>query len=256
MEVILPRIPRNYYSSNFFHIIVQGIRKEYIFDKEKLIKKYKEIILANQIKYDVTIIAYCIMSNHAHMLLYCENIESMSAFMKSVNTSYALFYNKFLERVGYVFRDRFVSEPINTITYLLNCIAYIHNNPVKARMVTSVEKYPYSSYMDYIEKKGIATEKVINMVFEDSSNYTKTFIEIHKSDAIFKEFDEEPLPYESIIKAFITNRNKPISEICEDEKLLYELVEELKKTCGLSIRKICEILNMNRSKLRRMLHLK
>lgn len=252
----MPRIPRNYYSSNFFHIIVQGIRKEYIFDKESFIKKYKEIILKNQIKYDVTIIAYCIMNNHAHILLYCQKIESMSAFMKSVNTSYALFYNKFLDRVGYVFRDRFVSEAINTNTYLLNCIAYIHNNPVKANMVTSVEKYPYSSYMDYIENKGIATEDVINLVFNDSNNYIKTFIKIHESREVFKDFDKEPLQYDLIIKNFVTNKNKQINEICKDVDLLYELVDELQKTCGLSIRRICEILNMNRSKLRRMLNLK
>lgn len=225
----MPRIPRNYYSSNFFHIIVQGIKKEYIFDTEIFIKKYKEIILKNQIKYDVIIIAYCIMNNHAHLLLYCKNIESMSAFMKSVNTSYAMFYNKLLNRVGYVFRDRFVSEPINTISYLLNCIAYIHNNPVKANMVTSVEEYLYSSYMDYIDRKGIVTKEVINLVFEDSDNYIKTFIKIHESKAIFKDCDKEPLHYEFIIKDFVIRKNKQINEICKDENLLYELVEILKK---------------------------
>lgn len=252
----MPRIPRNYYSSKFFHVIVQGIRKEYIFNRESFINKYKEIILKSQIKYDVTIIAYCIMNNHAHILLYCQNIQNMSAFMKSVNTSYALFYNKFLDRAGYVFRDRFVSEPINTITYLLNCIAYIHNNPVKANMVDSVEKYPYSSYMDYINKNGIATKDVINLVFDNSNNYISTFIKIHESSQIFKEFDKEPLQYELLIKEFVTNKNKKIDEICEDVNLLYELVEELKKECGVSIRKICEILNINRNKLRRMLNLK
>lgn len=252
----MPRIPRNYYSSNFFHIIVQGIKKEYIFKYDNLIKKYKELILKKQIKYDVTIIAYCIMNNHAHILLYCERTEDMSAFMRSVNTSYAVFYNTFLERVGYVFRNRFVSEPIDKYTYLLNCIVYIHNNPVRANMVESAEKYIYSSYKDYIEKKGIVTEKVINLVFGESKNYLEEFIDMHKKILESKEFNKELKKHEPIIKEFATSKNKKIHEICKDKKLLCELVEELQEQCGLSIRKICEILGIDRNRLRRMLNLK
>lgn len=128
----MPRIGRKKLQTTFFHIIVQGINKEYIFYNEEYIKEYKKLLLDNLNKYNVKIIAYCIMNNHTHILLYTENIEEMSKYMKSINTSYAKYYNRNENRVGIVFRNRYESEPIYEKRYLLNCIGYIHNNPVKA----------------------------------------------------------------------------------------------------------------------------
>lgn len=250
----MSRIPRCYYHSNFFHVIVQGIRKEYIFNTEKFINKYKETILKYQSKYNILIIAYCIMNNHAHLLLYCEKIEDMSAFMKSVNTKYALYYNKVLDRVGYVFRGRFLSEPINTTRYLLNCIAYIHNNPVKAKMVKSPDRYIHSSYMDYINKSGIATDKVIRLVFGDSKDYLEDFLVMHKCNVEFRDIIIDNVDCELIIEEFFKNKNKNKSEIYNDTQLLCELVENLKDINGVSIRKICRILELDRNKLRRRLN--
>ena len=98
----------------------------------------------------VEIIAYCIMPNHAHFILKTNNISQLSKLMQKINTSYARYYN-YMEngRVGYVFRDRFLSEPIDSKRYLLNCIKYIHNNPVKACIVNKCEEYAFSSYCDY-----------------------------------------------------------------------------------------------------------
>lgn len=249
----MSRVPRNYYSANFFHVIVQGIKKEYIFCEEKYIKKYIDNLFKYKSRYNITIIAYCIMNNHAHLLLYCNDILNISGFMKSVNTSYALFYNKLQNRVGYVFRDRFVSEPINTKRYLLNCIAYIHNNPVKANIVSNLNDYLYSSYKDYINKTGIATEEVIKLVFDTSEDYIDTYIEIHKCKKIFKDLEKDYIDYELVIKKFIKKNNKSIEEILQNRGLLKELTQCLEEEAGLSIRKISEILNINRSRLRRLL---
>ena len=72
------------------------------------------------------------MDNHVHILLLCNSIKEMSKFMQNVNTRFALYYNDVNERVGYVFRDRFLSEPIKNKEHLFSCISYIHYNPVVA----------------------------------------------------------------------------------------------------------------------------
>ena len=148
----MPRIARKYKYASFFHSIVQGIDKEDIFKKDRYINRYMSILKEKTNEIGIDIIAYCIMPNHAHFILKADGVSKLSKLMQKVNTSYARYYN-YMEngRAGYVFRDRFLSEPIDSKRYLINCIKYIHNNPVKACIVNRCEEYKYSSYGDYTE---------------------------------------------------------------------------------------------------------
>ena len=139
----MPRIARKDYNTSFFHIMIQGINKEYIFNKDRYKEKYMELMNKYLEKYAVKVIAYCIMDNHAHLLVYAEKINELSEYMRSINTTYALYYNKNLKRVGYVFRDRYRVEPIYSEKYLINCIHYIHDNPIKAETCKTIEQYKY-----------------------------------------------------------------------------------------------------------------
>ena len=93
------------------------------------------------------------MSNHTHFLFFCENFSNLSDFMHKINSSYSSYYNKSQSRVGYVFRDRFNVQPIIDIDHLYNCIRYIHNNPVKAGICSSMGDYPFSSYNEFMRYK-------------------------------------------------------------------------------------------------------
>ena len=85
----MPRIARKDVKSPFLHIMVQGINKEYIFYKEEYIKYYLKIIKSNIKYYNCTIIAYCIMNNHAHFLIYTKDVGKLGKFMQKVNLKYA-----------------------------------------------------------------------------------------------------------------------------------------------------------------------
>jgi len=142
----MPRVPRFYSDTSYFHVMTQGIKKEFIFNQPQDAKRYISILYNTKDECKINIIAYCIMNNHAHLLLKALKIENLSKFMQKVNGKYAKFYNKKYERVGYVFRDRFKSEGIYTEQNLHNCVAYIYNNPVKAGICNSPEEYPFSNY--------------------------------------------------------------------------------------------------------------
>ena len=118
--IIMPRIARKGFDTSFFHIMVQGINREYIFSKKEYKEKYINLIKRYELIYKLEVLAYCIMDNHAHMLIYAENIGNLSSFMHSINLMYGQYYNKVNKRVGYVFRDRYKSEPIYKQEYLLN----------------------------------------------------------------------------------------------------------------------------------------
>lgn len=159
----MPRIARNKSRSNYYHIMVQGINKEYIFKDDKHIQTYKDIILRKIKDSHVTILAYCIMNNHAHFLIYCEKNECLSNFMQRVNTAYSHFYNKENNRVGFVFRDRYLSQDILNQKQLYTCLKYIHNNPVKAHIVKNMSEYKYSSYNEFFGKRQIITYESIKL---------------------------------------------------------------------------------------------
>ena len=99
--------------------------------------------------------------------------------MKTLNEDYARYYNYVKNRVGYVYRDRYLSEPITNRNYLLNCISYIHNNPVKAGIVKKCEEYKYSSYNDYINKTNYINDDILELLFNKRSLPLKEYIDLH-----------------------------------------------------------------------------
>lgn len=255
----MPRLARKNLESNYLHVIVQGINKEYIFNDSNLKKAYKNILKKNIDEKNITILAYCIMDNHAHILLYGEDIKQISKLMQQTNTSYAKLYNNINKRVGYVFRDRFYTQMIFTERQLLNCLIYIHNNPVKAKIVDSPEKYYYSSYLEYIKTRDLINEKSIKIVFGSSKNYIKTFRDVHRNikleDEIIDVYDNKN-DYKKTINEYIEKYNKNINEIKEDEKIFLDLLTELKYKYGLSLRNIGDIFNISKDKVYRILNKK
>ena len=177
----MSRIPRKSYDSSYFHVVVQGFEKQYIFKKDFYKRQYLSMLLTGLEKYKIELLSYCIMDNHAHILLFCDTISEMSNYMREVNTQFAILYNKLHNRVGYVFRDRFLSEPIRNEAYLYKCISYIHMNPVDANMVLEPGQYKYSSYNDFINNCGIVNESMLKKIFGSAKDYIDTFQCIHST---------------------------------------------------------------------------
>ncbi|MFR8233481.1 MAG: transposase [Clostridia bacterium] len=82
---VVSRQVRENLKSSFFHVMIQGIRKEYIFSKEQYIKMYLKLLSEKRKKLKIKIIAYCIMNNHAHLLIETKNIKELSKSCKSGN---------------------------------------------------------------------------------------------------------------------------------------------------------------------------
>lgn len=240
----MPRIARKILESTYFHIMVQGISKELIFNKDEYKKKYIELIYHYKNKFNIEVFAYCIMENHAHLLLHIDKIEEMSNFMHRINNLYATFYNQELNnRVGHVFRNRFKSQEIMNTMYLCNCIKYIHNNPVKARMVKDPKEYKYSSYIDYYYKKGITINRNLRELVD-----LDYIVQNSEIDEFFIDIDRN---VESIIENV---KNKILSktekeEISEEEKV--KIIEELKKIYTIPYNRSCELLKINERTFRR-----
>ena len=97
------------------------------------------------------VFAYCHMSNHIHILIKVEK-EDLDLIMKRIAGSYVYWYNWKYYRKGHLFQDRFKSEPVEDNSYFLTVLRYIHQNPVKAGVVKSIDEYRFSSYNDYVDE--------------------------------------------------------------------------------------------------------
>lgn len=185
----MPRVARKYIKSNFIHVVTKGIKKEFIFYKEKYKNEYISLLnkYLNEIK-ELKMLSYCIMDNHAHILTYTTEINKLSEFMKKLNTAYAIYYNEKEEREGYVFANRYYTQTIKDEIHLLACIKYIHENPVKAGLVNNAKEYKYSSYKKM--KNGEIDLEVINSIFESAIDYLN-FEDIELSSDEYKFIEAE-----------------------------------------------------------------
>lgn len=246
----MPRNSRKNLPGLFHHIMSQGINKEYIFNDDNLKNRYRDIIKEKMQQNNVNIIAYCIMDNHVHMLVNIQKIEDMCKFMQQVNTTYAKFYNKFYNRVGYVFRNRYLAKPILDERQLKKCIVYIHRNPVVAKMVKKESDYKFSSYNEYLEK--INEEKLIGsnsnkMLFGEISTkeFEQEYRDIHNyQDSELTEFnnfeEKEELDIEKILEKYY--------HLADNEKIIKLNLEE-----KISERRLAEIFNKTRHEIRKIL---
>ena len=245
----MPRIARKDINSNFLHIMVQGINKSFIFEREYYKKKYLEIVQENCEKYNVTLLSYCIMGNHAHLLIFVENVYNLSKVMANSNTKYSQWYNYIFDRCGVVFRNKYAIEPIYNEKYLINCINYIHNNPVKAEMVSKPGDYKYSTYNDYCNQTGAYNNSILQELFGKNWNYKD--YEKECFDVQYMEADGDKLTDEQInaviesgLKYYIKLRHRSFVDLLTDKIFLKDAIDFLKKECKVNYSKISDYLEM------------
>jgi putative transposase len=90
--------------------------------------------------------AFCLMTNHVHLLATPSAPNTVSTMMRSLGQRYAQYFNRRHARTGTLWDGRFRSTPVQTRHYVLACYRYIEMNPVRAALVSRPESYPWSSY--------------------------------------------------------------------------------------------------------------
>ena len=239
----MPRIARNQIETTFFHNMTQGINKEYIFEENRCKKKYMELLQKEANEFDIKLIAFTIMDKHAHILLYTENINHMSLFMKNINAKFAMYYNYIYKRVGIVFRNRYKSQPILSEKQLLNCIRYIFNNPVRAKIVLNPKEYVYSNFQEFKKKDNILDE------IYKKINYSIKFPKINNEKLILEsDFLDTSEDKEIFIKQLINNYEKEHNlTICRNRKDMENIVKYIKREVNISNIALADILQLSKS---------
>ena len=159
----MPRNPRKQSESNLYHVISRGVGRCIIFEDDNDRIRFLRALEKCARDHHAEILAWCLMSNHFHLLARAE-LDHLAEFMRKLNASYATYFNKRHDRVGHLFQGRYKSEPVADDQYFLTALRYIHQNPARAGICPTHE-YQWSSYGEYLYGSGIShTDLALSML--------------------------------------------------------------------------------------------
>ena len=144
----MPRYARKKSETGIYHIIIKGINRQEIFHDDEDCLRFVETLDRYKKKFKFEVYGWCLMGNHIHLLLK-EGEEEIAKTMKRIGVSFVWYYNWKYKSTGHLFQDRFKSENVETDEYLMTVIRYIHQNPVKAGIVTTSSLWKWSSCKGY-----------------------------------------------------------------------------------------------------------
>lgn len=146
-----------------YHVVARANLGEEILKDEAFKQMFMDIVKEAQEKkgYKFTVLNYCIMDNHIHLVLRVPSDSSLSKILQWVLSVFAIRFNRIHKLRGHVWYDRFKSKLIDASSYVRNVFLYIMNNPVKAGLVKKPQDFRFSGVTDmlkqdyrYIEKPG------------------------------------------------------------------------------------------------------
>jgi len=135
----------------WYHVMNRGRRGDQIFKDKRDYFAFIELLKDCVEMWNLRVAAYCLMGNHYHILVQTPD-ANLSRCLRHINGVYTQHFNRAHGLDGHLFRGRYKSILLDSDSYLLELIRYIHRNPLEAGMVISLESYPWSSHKGYLSR--------------------------------------------------------------------------------------------------------
>ncbi|CQR72134.1 Transposase IS200 like protein [Sporomusa ovata DSM 2662] len=145
------RQARKMSTTGYYHVVFRGINRQHLFEEESDFLYFIESLKQLKTEMLFELHAYCLMSNHVHLLMREKQIGDISVIMKRLLTKYVMYFNRKYERSGALIASRYKSVPVEIDEYFVPLMCYIHQNPIRAGIVKKPEEYRFSSYNDYVQ---------------------------------------------------------------------------------------------------------
>lgn len=136
-----------------YHVIARGNQRRKTFLGDDDYRAYLHRLALYRARHAVTLLAYCLMPNHVHLLVRTGDVP-LGKFMQGLQQSYTQWFNRVHGKVGHVFQGRYRAIVCDSEMYLLTLVRYIHLNPVRAGLVLDPGRYPYSGHRAYLTGRG------------------------------------------------------------------------------------------------------
>jgi len=173
-RIVIPGLPH--------HVVQRGNRKQKVFFQDDDYRFYKYLLKKECAEVGIEIWAYCLMPNHVHLILVPSEVDHLALVLSQTHRQYTRMINSRENWTGYLWQGRFQSYPMQE-TYLLRAVRYIELNPVRAGIVNSPEKYPWSSAGAHFDGKDDGLV-IVAPVLERTENYPGFLAEGVKQETV------------------------------------------------------------------------
>ena len=143
-----------------YHITQRGNGRSHVFDTDSDRTVYLNLLRRNSVEYRLTLWAWCLMSNHIHLLAVPERSDSLHRALGRTHADHARYLNIKRASCGHVWQARFFSCIVAPSTLWMT-MAYIERNPVRAGLAAEAEQYRWSSATSHTT--GPDADHLINM---------------------------------------------------------------------------------------------
>ena len=175
----MPRRADAFIQGGYYHAYNRGANRNLIFFSDDDFLRCLGLIKQYARHYQITVIAYCLLSNHYHFLLRQDGPAPVSKFIGVIFNSYVQSLNLRLERSGTLFEGRFKHRRVNDEAYLLNLCRYIHANPVLHGLTDDPAMWEYSNYLEWVGQRPgtLFDQAFVSEYFDSPSAYERYVVE-------------------------------------------------------------------------------
>jgi len=180
------RIP--FIQGNYYHIYNRGAGRQRIFHEHRNYVYLLRLLKSVTRECEVTVIAYCLLPNHYHWLLRQDGETPLGKVPARVFGSYSQAFNHAYGRSGTLFEGPYKALAVDTDAYFVNLCSYIHLNAVHHGLVDTPEDWPYSNYLEWIDKRpGTLVDKALVRSYFASPQDYEQFIGTFQEAGSFLE---------------------------------------------------------------------
>ena len=143
----MPRTARIAPGGMIFHVLNRGVGRMRLFLKDADFEAFERNILKTLESRPMRICAYCLLSNHGHLVLWPERDGDLGAFMQKLTITHVRNWQENRHRVGYghLYQGRYKSFPVESDDYFYQVVRYVERNALRANLVTRAEDWRWSS---------------------------------------------------------------------------------------------------------------
>lgn len=143
----MPRTARASAGNVCYHVLNRGNGRSEVFRKSDDYGAFVKLLKEANERLPMRIIAYCLMPNHFHLVLWPHHDGDLSSWMQWLMTSHVRRYHRHYDSSGHVWQGRFKAFPIQQDDHLLTVLRYVERNPVRAKTISvrKAERWPWSS---------------------------------------------------------------------------------------------------------------
>ena len=143
----MPRVARQAPGGMVFHVLNRGVGRMVLFEKEGDYEAFEHVLEETLECRPMRLLAYCLMPNHWHMLLWPEADGHLAAFMHRLTITHVRHWQEHRKLVGtgHIYQGRYKSFPVQSDAHFLTVCRYVERNPLRAGLTKRAEQWRWGS---------------------------------------------------------------------------------------------------------------